>query len=116
MGECIDKVWLPQALAMDISYETFQILNPKRMKPFAKAFKQKKEEAFTTMNYTAWLNGIYVANAIGSCLSKNSHYPEKPIEFNNKENQGKAQASIFEAWAIAFNKDFESKQKESVVE
>ena len=62
-------------------------------------------------NFNAWLNGIYIAQAIGSCFSKQAKYPEQPIDFNKKQD-GKKDATIFEAWTIAFNREFENKQLE----
>lgn len=106
-------MWLPQALSMDIPYETFWILNPRLLKPFAKAFKSKQEEKQATINYTAWLNGIYISRAIGSCFSKDNHYPEKPIDlFEKEEEKIHNQATVFEAWSIAHNIDFEKKHPE----
>ena len=99
MGESIEKVWLPQALTIGIPYETFLILNPRTIKPFVKAFNDKKEEERATINYTAWLNGIYVSKAIGACFSKNFKYPDKPIE----EEKPLSHAERFGAWAIASN-------------
>ncbi len=31
------------------------------------------------MEYNAWLNGIYVRNAIASCFDKKCEYPENPL-------------------------------------
>jgi len=106
MGEYIEKVWLPQALTIGIPYETFLILNPRTIKPFVKAFNDKKEEERATINYTAWLNGIYVSKAISACFSKNCKYPDKPIDLGiKKETEEKplSHAERFGAWAIAFN-------------
>lgn len=43
--------------------------------------KQKGE----IMNYTAWLNGLYVARAVASVMSKKSKYPKKPISDKDSE-------------------------------
>lgn len=63
----------------------------------------------------AWINGIYVARAVGACFK--GKYPEKPIDFYNLENNDfeseekkdrpkrKKDVEAFEAWAIAFNKE-----------
>ena len=110
MGENIEKVWLPQCLAIGIPYETFWKLNPKLIKPFAKVFKNKKEEEREIINYTAWLNGIYVSRAIGSCFSKENHYPQSPIDLTGK-NQLTLKQKL-ELWALAVNTEFEKKHPE----
>jgi hypothetical protein len=58
-----------------VDYDLFWTLNPKSLSPFVKAFslKQKYDDAI------AWSQGIYIRMAIGSCLSKNTKYPEKPM-------------------------------------
>lgn len=32
------------------------------------------------INYTAWLHGLYVANAVASVMSKRSKYPKHPLD------------------------------------
>ena len=110
MGENIEKVWLPQSLAIGIPYETFWKLNPKLIKPFAKVFKDKKEEEREIINYTAWLNGIYIRDAIGSCLSKNGHYPDKPLDLKMKPLTVKENAEQFGNFATAFNNKFKKSE------
>ena len=101
-GECILKMWLPQCLSIGISYELFWTLNPKKLQPFFEAEKIKQEQKYKDINYTAWLNGMYVASAISACFSKNTKYPEKPYEAK-KEEENWTHAERFGAWAIAFN-------------
>lgn len=117
MREYIEKVWLPQSLAIGIPYETFGKLNPRKIKSFDEAYRLKIEDEYRKINYTAWLHGQYVMSAIGACLSKDAKYPEKPLEPSKEQNQSRSDAEGFEAWAIAFNMEFEKKQKlnESVV-
>lgn len=102
MGECILKMWLPQCLSIGISYELFWTLNPKKLQPFFEAEKIKQEQKYKDINYTAWLNGMYVASAISACFSKNTKYPEKPYEAK-REEENWTHAERFGAWAIAFN-------------
>lgn len=61
----------------------------------------------------AWINGIYVARAVGACFK--GKYPDKPLDFYNvnnntfldvdQEEETKKPKDVvdFEAWAIAFN-------------
>lgn len=102
MGEYILKVILPQCLSIGISYDLFWTLNPRKLEPFYEAEKIKQEENYKQINYTAWLNGIYVAEAISTCFTKNKKYPESPHEAK-KEEENWTHAERFGAWATAFN-------------
>jgi len=110
LGEIIENIWLPQCLSIGISYELFPSLNPRTIKPFKKAYKQRKDEEIATMNYSAWLNGLYVAHAIGSCFSKNSKYPSQPIDMTGKNKLTLSQKA--ELWALAMNEEYYSKHPE----
>jgi hypothetical protein len=110
MGECIDEVWLPQCLTIGVPYEIFDSLNPRKLKPFRKAYKQLKEEEMATANRNAWMNGMYVAHAIGSCFSKNSKYPSQPIDFTGKNKLTLSQKA--ELWALAMNEQYYIKHPE----
>lgn len=126
MRECIENDWLPYSLRIGVPYELFGKLNPKRIKPFEKAYmensKQEQRERLEYLNVGAWLNGIYVAKAIASCFSKNEKYPEKPIDFNigsSKEVSEKSldeNAANFREYAIAFNIQRRKKLQESGAE
>ena len=97
-------MWLPQCLSIGVPYETFGKLNPRRIKPFHKAFKAKKDEEIATMNYDAWLHGLYFSHSINANFGKNGKYPEKPIELGSKkESNPLSDSERFGAWAIAFN-------------
>lgn len=112
MGELINKVWLPQALTIGVGYELFWKLNPKKLKPFMVAFKQKKDEEIATINYTTWLQGRYNADAINCNFSKNGKYPDKPIDLSGKKETPKNKATRFSAWADAFNQQFKEEHPE----
>ena len=72
-------LYLPKALLYGCSYELFWKLNPKKLEAFAKAYEEKIELLNTCMDTAAWLNGMYVLNAIGAAFGKHSNkYPEKP--------------------------------------
>jgi hypothetical protein len=72
---------------MGISYETFWHLNPKKMKPIEKAYEMKMESQQAQMNLEAWLDGLYVQNAVASVLAKNAKYPKKPFELFGAEKK-----------------------------
>lgn len=92
-------------MAIGVDYVLFWTLNPKQIKPFIEAHKQKQMLWQEEVNFTAWLNGIYVSSAIAACLGENSPYPEKPISFDGKNQEQKTSfdAKKFHAFAIAFN-------------
>jgi len=110
MTDLIYKLWLPQSLIMEVDYELFWRLNPKKLEPFKEAFKQKKEEETALMNYSAWLHGIYVGKAIGSNFNKNVDYPNKPLDLTAKNEMSIGQK--LELWAISVNAEYDKKHPE----
>lgn len=111
MGENIEKVWLPQCLEMDIPYDEIEHLNPRRIRQIAKAFQHKQEEKRATINYTSWLNGIYISKAISACFSKDAHYPQIPIDLTRKNER--TMKEKLELWALAVNAEYDRKHPES---
>lgn len=71
----IENELLPNALMIGVDYDLFWTLNPRSLSPFVKAFdlKQKYDDG------VAWQHGVYVQQAIASCLNKSSKYPTKPM-------------------------------------
>ena len=37
------------------------------------------------VNFTAWINGVYIQSAVASVLSKNAHFPKKPFDLFSNE-------------------------------
>jgi hypothetical protein len=92
-------------------------LNPRLIKPFEKTYKEKQKELFDKSNMESWLNGLYMAHAIGSCFSKENKYPEKPLEFstNKDDNQSmEDHVANFTEFAMAFNVQRNKKNRTSV--
>ena len=92
---------MPSALLIGVPYETFWHLNPKKLKPFEKAYELKIEARQSRINLEAWLNGLYNQNAVASVLSKDSKYPKKPFDLFGKEKEKTPQqeAEEFRAYA-----------------
>lgn len=73
---------LPSALTIDVPYELFWHLNPKKLKPFYTAFENKRKLR-DEENWFVW--GNYAMSAfitiVSNVLSKNSQakYVEKPL-------------------------------------
>lgn len=110
MGEYILKVILPQCLSIGISYELFWTLNPKKLEPFYEAERIKQEEKYKFENHSTWLNGVYMTKAISACFSKNTNYPEKPIDLTGKNQLTLEQKA--ELWALAMNEEYYRKHPE----
>ena len=80
---------LPSYLAMGMTVDEFWYEPPRLAKSFREAMKIK----FELMNQEAWLNGLYVHDAISVAINnafggkgaKKEKYLEKPIEMNPKK-------------------------------
>lgn len=119
MRECIENDWLPFCLGIGISYDLFGKLNPRKIMPFEKANSEKtkrdQKEKIEFINLSTWLNGVYMTKAISACFSKDSKYPEKPIdlESDKPEKTLEENAENFREYAIAFNIQRRKKLQES---
>mgnify|MGYP001189189500 FL=1 len=106
----INKVYLPQALSIGVDYKDFWELTPKKLQPFVKAKEQELQLQTKMVNYEAWLNGLYIRQAIASVFSKNGKYPEKPIETgstdSNSQNTEMDFKAKFEVWAAIHNEKY----------
>lgn len=95
--------------------DIFWKMTPKmfmRQLPF---YEKQLEVSRRAEQNLAWIQGIYVARAVGACFK--GKYPEKPIDFYNLDNNDFTKdeekdkpkrakdVEAFEAWAIAFNKE-----------
>jgi hypothetical protein len=104
-------------LAIGIDWNTFWELNPKTARIYAKAFKQRKDEEIATINYTAWLNGLYIRHAVVSAFSDSVQYYDKPLSLTAKKT-AKEEATVnteavrFSAWSKVFNQQFKQKHPE----
>lgn len=67
--------WLPKALLVGMSEDRFWESNPKTLKPYIEAFKQRSMKD----DSDNWMLGQYIRLAIGSALDKKCKYPEKPM-------------------------------------
>jgi len=112
MTDLIYKIWLPQSLTIGVGYELFWHLNPKKLEPFRASFKQIQDEKFATMNYSSWLNGIYVGKAISASFNKNVDYPNKPLDLTAKNEMSIGQK--LELWAISVNAEYDRKHPEEM--
>lgn len=89
---------------MHVPYEIFWHLNPRKLKPFEKAYELEMEAKQNAENLKAWLNGLYNQNAVASVFSKNAKYPKKPFElFGVKKKTAQEEGMDFERYVQQFN-------------
>lgn len=114
--------WLPNCLVIGISYDEFQYMNPRKIKLYADAYKTKQNNALEESNYVAYIQGMYFAEAVASCLGKHQ-YPKQPYDLgidkaNNiphelTEEEKKAQAEALFMRLRIMQGNFERSKRES---
>jgi hypothetical protein len=112
---------LPNALAIDVPYETFWHLNPKKLKPFYTAYARKKEEMDALIH--SWVGNYGISALIVSisrCFSKKSiaKYIKKPLlsnitrkKFELSEYEKQKQVDLFFAQEEARRVNWRRKHK-----
>lgn len=117
----------PHYIAMGMTYEEFWEMDCSLVKDYREAKRLRLDEA----NYVAWLNGLYVYDALCKAsplfraFSRSgttaAPYPDKPYEFQRQEKltpeqegERKQQAAIAYMDQIAdrFNRSFFQKKKQ----
>ena len=120
-----DTFWdaFPMYLAIGMTYEEYWEKDPRLVISYRKAQKHKLEE----INYSAWLNGVYVMRALQSGIPvilngivkeviSLPNFPDKPIDFSEdrekkqEEQQMQLQIARMQEIANQFNKSFAKKK------
>lgn len=78
------------------------------MQMYQDARVRELEEQSKLMDYSAWLNGVYVARAVGSCLSNKVKYPFNPISLQ-QQTEELSETERFKLWIAEYNSRFEEK-------
>lgn len=95
--------------------DEFYSLNPKLFKRYRVFYEKKFEESRKRLDESSWMDGIYVAHAIGATFSKNGKYPKAPEIVKRSggdgTQQGTSDADIFAAFAMKFNADHFARKK-----
>lgn len=93
---------------LGIRPEEFWDMDPKQLVPYEKAYRKSCEIRLQEADTASWLNGIYISYAIAASFSSRSEYPVSPFIFQPKEDTAevKRDSLLFEAYALAFNKEF----------
>lgn len=60
---------------MGVDIDKFWTMTPKSLDPYYKAFSLRQKYDDNLL----WMNGMYMAMAIGSIISKDSKYPKRPM-------------------------------------
>jgi len=97
MQEIIEYWWselLPMALNWGLSDYQFWYDDPYLLFVYEKAYelkiKDSAEQWKIKTNFKAWLEGIYIQNAVASVFSKGHSYPSKPFDlYENKDDSEK---------------------------
>lgn len=89
-----------------LSWEQFLKINPKILFYYQTEYIRQQKEKAIKDNENAWLQGLYVTNAIGSCFGKNKKYPKQPLDLGLEPKETLTDAEKFEMWANSFNQKF----------
>ncbi|WP_343248257.1 hypothetical protein [Diplocloster hominis] len=109
----IYRNWLPCAIRYGISYETFWDLNPRIMDIYQAEFRRRESAKLDLIDYSAWLNGAYIVNAVQTALSpRKVKYSKMPLH-TSKQDTPINDAEKFKLWAAEFNRRFENIQAQT---
>lgn len=70
---------------------------------YCKALQERLENEARQADINAWTSGIYVAQAIGACFSKQGKYPQRPMSYKEPEKTASQMAAEFAAFAEKYN-------------
>lgn len=88
-----------------VPYELFWHLNPAKMQPFKEAYRKRQE----MNNQFAWMQGLYIQNAVGSLFSNNSKYPDRPLDLFESNESALSPEEEFKVWIEVYNAKFGEK-------
>ncbi len=102
-SEIFDECF-PFYLSIGMSYDEFWRMDVELTTAYRRAYRMKQEST----NHEAWLNGMYVYDAVMSALthldkktSSHRNYAEKPYAFSKEEIEREAEEKKVEAEAQA---------------
>ena len=73
------------ALRYGMTKHEYMHSTPHDVDLFLQVKSDDEKQKADIMNYTAWLNGLYVVRAVASVMSKKSKYPKRPISDKDSE-------------------------------
>lgn len=72
---------------MGVPFFDFFKLNNNNLNDLLLAYETKKRLDLQELSTQGWLIGLYVQMAIGSMFSKDSKYPQEPIDFIKEQKE-----------------------------
>ena len=113
---------MPIGAKYEIPVYMFYQLNPKLIQRYQPFLLATIRQNHSDVSETGWVNGLYVARAIGACLPKGKHYPHEPENLwgNTNDNMNEdveplTDADRFEAFMISFNAGFKLKKQPEII-
>lgn len=77
--------WLPQALKLGMTEDQFWRSNPRKLKPYIKAYEERRKEEMQTANVVAYIQARYfcdsLACTVGNMFGGKHEFPSEPYEF-----------------------------------
>ena len=71
---------LPAAIESGMNEYEFFKMTPAAIKRAIESYWKNQKNEWERAEYEAWLNGLYVMNAIGASFSKKHKYPQNPMK------------------------------------
>lgn len=82
----------PYYMMYGMTYEQFWDGDVCAHKMFREKYRIESEQNMVNNNFVAWMNGIYVAQAIGAALNgKKNAYPKEPLKLFSTRDERKAE-------------------------
>lgn len=99
------------AIRCGIPYSDFLKMTPRILGVYRDEYERKAQENADMIDYTAWLHGLYVMKAVGSCLNEKNKYPSERLGLGERdiEEDSSMAAVRFADWADAANKAWKEK-------
>lgn len=110
--------WLPQALKIGMSEEMFWHSNPRKIKPYIKAYEERRKDDMRNANVVAYIQARYfcdsLACTVGNMFGGKHEFPEEPYDFLGEKKQQElseeekaAQVKLFFAELETMKRNFE---------
>lgn len=96
-------------MQLGVDAKEFWSLTPRKLQPYIDAFQEKEKRELEQLNFSAWLNGIYMGYCLTAAFGEHAEYPEKPLEIFkpiSEEEKIKREEQILSAFAATFNANF----------
>ena len=96
-------------MSIGMPYDLFWFGDMDAVDIYISAYKKSLERQRQEVNWQCWVNNYYNRIAITSAFSQEVKYPEKPLEFKNKEKDKELIDDGTESAILALNKFIENR-------